>query len=139
MGYFAVRDRVRCSIPIMASFLDFDITKNKAMSLSMPRKASTHRLEPDVQAGLDRLSKVLHRPKNKLMNEAVRRFLQERTVQLTQEMEAMIDSLKDYQRSDPDFERAIERFVNDEVTHADPLEGHPAGAVQAEIRSLLHA
>lgn len=107
----------------------------------MPRKASTHRLEPDVQAGLNHLSKVLHRPKNKLMNEAVRRFLQERTIQLAQEMEAMINSLKEYQRSDPDFERAIERLVNDEVAQAgaDPLEGHPAGAVQAEIRGLLHA
>jgi predicted DNA-binding protein len=107
----------------------------------MPRKASTHRLEPDVQAGLNYLSKVLHRPKNKLMNEAVSRFVQERSIQLVQEMEGVINSLKEYQRSDPDFERAIERLVNDEVAQAgaDPLEGRPAGAVQAEIRGLLHA
>ncbi len=107
----------------------------------MPRKASTHRLEPDVQAGLDHLSKVLHRPKNKLMNEAVSRFVQERTLQLVQEMESVINSLKEYQRNDPDFERAIERLVNDEIAQvgADPLEGRPAGAVQAEIRGLLHA
>ena len=107
----------------------------------MPRKASTHRLEPDVQAGLNHLSKVLHRPKNKLMNEAVSRFVQERSIQLVQEMEGVINSLKKYQRSDPDFERAIERLVNDEVAQAgaDLLEGRPAGAVQAEIRGLLHA
>ena len=125
----------------MASFLNFDIKKNRTVNLTMPRKASTHRLEPDVQAGLNHLSKVLHRPKNKLMNEAVSRFVQERTLQLVQEMEGVINSLKKYQRSDPDFERAIERLVNDEVAQAgaDPLEGRPAGAVQAEIRGLLHA
>jgi hypothetical protein len=125
----------------MASFLNFDIKKNRTVNLTMPRKASTHRLEPDVQAGLNHLSKVLHRPKNKLMNEAVSRFVQERSIQLVQEMEGVINSLKKYQRSDPDFERAIERLVNDEVAQAgaDPLEGRPAGAVQAEIRGLLHA
>ena len=125
----------------MASFLNFDIKKNRTVNLTMPRKASTHRLEPDVQAGLDHLSKVLHRPKNKLMNEAVSRFVQERTLQLVQEMESVINSLKEYQRNDPDFERAIERLVNDEIAQvgADPLEGRPAGAVQAEIRGLLHA
>ena len=75
------------------------------------------------------------------MNEAVSRFVQERSIQLVQEMEGVINSLKKYQRSDPDFERAIERLVNDEVAQAgaDPLEGRPAGAVQAEIRGLLHA
>ena len=125
----------------MASFLNFDIKKNRTVNLTMPRKASTHRLEPDVQAGLNHLSKVLHRPKNKLMNEAVSRFVQERSIQLVQEMESVINSLKEYQRNDPDFERAIERLVNDEVAQAgaDPLEGRPAGAVQAEIRGLLHA
>ena len=125
----------------MASFLNFDIKKNRTVNLTMPRKASTHRLEPDVQAGLNHLSKVLHRPKNKLMNEAVSRFVQERSIQLVQEMEGVINSLKKYQRSDPDFERAIERLVNEEVAQAgaDPLEGRPAGAVQAEIRGLLHA
>ncbi len=110
----------------------------------MARKASTHRLDPDVQAGLNHLSKVLHRPKNKLMNEAVKRFVQERSGLLVHEMEATIRSLKAYRRRDPDFERAMEDFVSDEATHAgkDSLEGRPiavSGAVQAEIRSLLHA
>ena len=107
----------------------------------MPRNASTHRLEPDVQAGLDHLSKVLHRPKNKLMNEAVRRFVEDRSLLVVQELESVIGSLKRYQRRDPDFDRAIKEVVNDEATHAgaDPLEGSPSGAVQAEIRSLLHA
>jgi hypothetical protein len=56
-------------------------------------------------------------------------------------MESVINSLKEYQRNDPDFERAIERLVNDEIAQAgaDPLEGRPTGAVQAEIRGLLHA
>ena len=107
----------------------------------MPRKPSTHRLEPDVQAGLDHLSKVLHRPKNKLMNEAVRRYVHERSTSLVDEMETLIQSLRAYQRTDPDFETAIADVVNDEAAHAgtDPAEGQIAGAVQAEIRGLLHA
>jgi len=107
-------------------------------------KASTHRLRPDVQAGLDNLSKALHRPKNKLMNEAVHLYVQQRNRKLELEMVATLKALRAYRKEDPDFEKAIDDFVAAEVSQAgkDPSEGQiiaPAGAVQSEIRNLLHA
>lgn len=107
-------------------------------------KASTHRLKPEVQAGLDNLSKVLHRPKNKLMNEAVHLYVRQRSRELEQEMETTLKALRAYRKKDPDFENAIDDLVAAEVSQAgrDPLEGQiiaPAGAVQSEIRNLLHA
>lgn len=107
-------------------------------------KASTHRLKPEVQAGLDNLSKALRRPKNKLMNEAVHLYVQQRSRELEQEMETTLKALRAYRKKDPDFEKAIDDFVAAEVSQAgrDPSEGQiivPAGAVQSEIRNLLHA
>ena len=109
-------------------------------------KASTHRLKPEVQAGLDNLSKLLRRPKNKLMNEAVHLYVKQRSRELEREMETTLKALRVYRKKDPDFEKAIDAFVAAEVSQAgkDPLEGQmiapaTAGAVQAEIRNLLHA
>lgn len=107
-------------------------------------KASTHRLKPEVQAGLDHLSKVLRRPKNKLMNEAVHLYVQQRSCELEQQMETTLKALRAYRKRDPDFEKAIDDFVAAEVSQAgrDPLDGQiiaPGGAVQTEIRNLLHA
>jgi predicted nucleotidyltransferase len=41
----------------------------------MPRKASIFRLDPDAQSALAHLSRLLGRPMNKLVNEAVRDYL----------------------------------------------------------------
>jgi predicted transcriptional regulator len=106
--------------------------------------ASTHRLKPDVQAGLDYLSKALHRPKNKLMNEAVHLYVQQKSRELEQQMEATLEAIRAYGAKDPDFEKAIDEFVDAEASLArkDPAEGRiiaPAGEVQSEIRNLLHA
>lgn len=125
----------------MASYLYFDTVVYCPTLGVMPRQASTYRLEPDVQAGLEQLSKALRRPKNKLLNEALRSFVQQRSRTLVEEMEAVIRSLQVYQQRDPGFERAIVGVAQDEASRggSDPAEGKPAGAVQAEIRSLLHA
>lgn len=110
----------------------------------MPAKASTHRLKPDVQAGLEFLSKALHRPKNKLMNEAVELFVREKSRELEQTMEVTLRALRAYREKDPHFERAMGDFVAAEAVGAghDPLNGQvvpAAGTVQSEIRNLLHA
>lgn len=107
-------------------------------------RASTHRLTSEVQAGLDNLSRALRRPKNKLMNEAVHLYVQQKSREVEQEMEATLKALRTYRKRDPDFEKAIDDFVAAEVSQAgrDPLAGHiiaPVGAVQSEIRNLLHA
>ena len=110
----------------------------------MATKASTHRLDPDVQAALNHLSKVLRRPKNRLMNEAVKLYVQQRGREVERELETTLRALRAYRQKDPDFEKAIDTFVNAEAELAaeDPLEGRAVastGKVQAEIRDLLHA
>ena len=107
-------------------------------------RASTHRLKSEVQAGLDNLSKALRRPKNKLINEAVHVYVQQKSREVEQEMEASLRALRTYRKRDPDFEKVIDDFVAAEVSQAgrDPLEGQiiaPVGAVQSEIRNLRHA
>ena len=107
-------------------------------------RASTHRLNSEVQVGLDNLSKALRRPKNKLINEAVHVYVQQKSRELEHEMEASLRALRTYRKRDPDFEKVIDDFVAAEVSQAgrDPLEGQisaPVGAVQSEIRNLLHA
>jgi len=110
----------------------------------MVTKASTHRFEPEVQAALSQLSKVLHQPKNRLINEAVKLYVLQRGQQVERELEATLRALRVYRRKDSDFERSIDAFVNAEAQLAgnDPVEGQPIsseGSVQTEIQHLLHA
>jgi predicted DNA-binding protein len=110
----------------------------------MATKASTHRLDPEVQTALDHLSKVLRRPKNRLMNEAIKLYVQQRSREVEQELETILQELRVYRQKDPDFDKAIDAVVHGEVQLAgeDPLEGRSAsvaGRVQAEIQNLLHA
>jgi hypothetical protein len=110
----------------------------------MKTKASTHRLDPEVQAALDHLSKVLHRTKNSLMNEAVKFYVRGRSLKIEQGLETTPKQLQAYRQKDPAFEKAIDAFVDAEAQLAsdDPLEGRPVsapGPVLIEIRNLLHA
>lgn len=110
----------------------------------MGTKASTHRFEPEVQAALSQLSKVLRQPKNRLINEAVKLYVAQRGRQVERELEATLLALQEYRRKDSDFERSIDAFVNAEAQLAgyDPAEGQPIsseGSVQTEIQHLLHA
>ena len=110
----------------------------------MARKASTHRFDPEVQTALDHLSKVLRRPKNRLINEAVQLYVQQRSREVEQELEATLSALRAYRRKDPDFEESIEAFVRAEagLASGDSLEGKTnssKGSVRAEIQHLLHA
>lgn len=91
----------------------------------MPQPASTHRLEPDVHAALDNLSRILHRPKNQLINEAVKLYVRQCSRNVEQELEGMLTSLRAHQKKDPDFEKTIDALANAEAQFAgnDPAEG----------------
>jgi predicted transcriptional regulator len=108
----------------------------------MPRKATTYRIDPIVQAGLSELSKVLGRPQNQLVNEAVRDFVARRVKQVEVELEATLESLRAYRKSDPNFDRAIADYVDAEASlQEDPVEGQRAGDLglaQTRILELLN-
>jgi predicted transcriptional regulator len=119
----------------------------------MPAKATTFRIDPRVQAGLENLSRLLKRPMNQLVNEAVKEFVRKRSTEVEHKLESTLAALRAYRERDPDFEWAVSSFARAEVEHAkqDPAEGEVAvgdlvegqlvetagGPVRQEIRKLL--
>ena len=108
----------------------------------MPRKATTYRIDPLVQEGLSTLSQVLGRPQNQLVNEAVRDFVARRIQQVEVDLEATLESLRAYRKSDPHFDRAIADYVDAEASlNEDPAQGQGAadiGPAQARVLALLN-
>ncbi len=109
------------------------------------KKASTFRLHEDVQAGLDLISELQHRPKNKLVNEAVAEYVTRHALQTEDELQSILNRVKAYQASDPDCTQAIAAFADAEAAHGkdeDPMEGRLAssvGPVTQKLRQLLDA
>ncbi len=108
----------------------------------MIRKATTYRIDPHVQAGLSTLSKILGRPQNQLVNEAVRDFVARRTREVERDLEATLEALRAYRKSDPKFERALADYVDAEASlKEDPGEGRRAmdlGPAQSRILDVLN-
>lgn len=108
----------------------------------MTGKATTYRIDPAVQTGLSLLSKVLGRPQNQLVNEAIRDFVARRSKEVESDLEATLASLRAYRQSDPNFERALADYVDAEASlKEDPAEGQRVGDVgpaQARMLELLN-
>jgi predicted transcriptional regulator len=115
-------------------------------------KATTIRLEPNLQRGLETLSKILKRPMNQLVNEALRDYVSRRSHDVEQDLKETLASLRAYRRRDPDFKQAIAATAKAEAQHgrSDPLDGEivvgelvddelvpDLGPVQTEIHRLL--
>ena len=108
----------------------------------MTRKATTYRIDPAVQAGLSTLSKVLRRPLNQLVNEAVKDFVERRCREVEVDLEATLAKLRAYRQRDPDFQQAIGEFIEAEASLPDPVEGKrvdQTGPVTARMDELLNA
>lgn len=121
---------------------EIDVTQHRHYASHMTRKATTYRIDPAVQEGLSILSKVLGRPRNQLVNEAVRDFVIRRSKEVEVDLEATLKSLRDYRKSDPNFERAIADYVDAEASlKEDPAEGQRAvdiGPAEARVLQLLN-
>ncbi len=109
------------------------------------KRASTFRLHEDVQAGLDLVSQLQHRPKNKLVNEAVAEYVTRHTRQTEGILRDTLERLRAYQKEDPGFEAAIDKFVEAEARHGkhhDSAEGRAvssSGPVTKSLRKLIDA
>ena len=123
------------------------------------RKATTFRIDPIAQAALENLSRILKRPMNQLVNEAVKNYVEQRSQDVEHDLEATLASLRAYRKRDPHFKNAIAAFVDAEARlgKGDPVEGkvvigklvngqlveerptESASHVQAEIHRLLNA
>ncbi len=88
------------------------------------RKRTTVRIDAGVKDGLEKLSKLLHKPQNLLINEALEEFVLKRTIEVEGELESTLDDLRAYRKRDPNFEHAIKAFVEAEASmEHDPAEG----------------
>ncbi|CAN5501362.1 hypothetical protein BH10PSE6_BH10PSE6_02290 [soil metagenome] len=125
----------------------------------MTRKASTFRIDPPVQSALENLSRVLRRPMNQLVNEALQDYLDRRSRAAERSLELTLASLRAYRKRDPHFKDAFASVVDVEATlgREDPAEGKvvigklvggklieapPAEGInplRAELRRLLNA
>ena len=77
----------------------------------MTRKASIFRLDPDTQAALVNLGRLLGRPMNKLVNEAVRDYLL-KTSSKERELEGTLANLRAYRERDLQVREASTPYVN---------------------------
>ena len=108
----------------------------------LQRRATTFRLEPRLQRGLELLSDIRRAPLNRLVNEAVDDYLDVQAARLETDLEATLQRVRAYRAADPDFEHAIARFAEAEAEHAaeDPVEGSAVrarGSAQRLVRELI--
>lgn len=139
--------------------LYFDIKIASVYDAPMTRKATTVRIDPPAQAALENLSRLLKRPMNQLVNEAVKDFVERRSREVEYDLEATLTSLRAYRKRDPYFKKAIAAIARAEACAGknDPAEGkvvigklvngqlvdehaaEGASPLQAEVRRLLNA
>lgn len=111
----------------------------------------TIRLEPRLQHGLKLLNKLLRRPVNKLVTEAVEGFIEQRTAAVEHDLRDLLAQIEAYKTHDPSFELAFARWADGEASHGaqDPVEGEivttfsstkkksKQGPSQTKVRDLL--
>ena len=107
-------------------------------------KATTVRLDRDVQDALNSLSKLEGRPKNKLINDAVALYIEHEAEAIANEAETALEQIKAYRAADPDFESAIAAFAESEAQYGanDTAEGRAmrsAPSLSEKVRRLVHA
>ena len=115
----------------------------------MSRIAVTLRIDVEERDALKNLSKIEGRPVNQLLIDAIKSYLKQKGHK-ERTLEATLNRLKAYRKKDPEFKRALNEFVEAEVTLDDPLEGKPvkeieekiarkpAGPLQSKIQSLIN-
>ncbi|MFO8127272.1 hypothetical protein [Yoonia sp.] len=86
--------------------------------------AMTLRVDQSLKDQLAKLGELRHTTMNKLINQALLQYVAKETLVVQEELEASLNSLKQYREDDPNFERAIEEAVSAEVSaDNDPAQG----------------
>lgn len=86
--------------------------------------AMTLRVDQNLKDQLAKLSELRHTTMNKLINQALLQYVAKETLVVQEELEASLNSLKQYREDDPNFERAIEKVISAELSvDNDPAQG----------------
>lgn len=108
----------------VTSYRDTDVVPGSVYADDMTRKATTFRLDPEVQAGLALLSEVQGRSQNQLVNEAVRELVLKRTRAVEVDLESTLERLRQHRLSDPTGEHSMAAAMEAEAAvEEDPAEG----------------
>jgi uncharacterized protein len=99
------------------------------ISFGMSRKASIFRLDPDAQSALALLARLLGRPMNKLVNEAVRDYLL-KTSQKERELEGTLASLRAYRERDLQVRETPTPYLSS------PVEPETVGVAREFVRRV---
>lgn len=98
----------------------------------MTRKATTIRLDPGVQAGLEKLSRLTRRPQNQLVNEAVEQLISRAAKGIIGDWQSTLSRLKAYRLRDPSGELSMTQAMDAEAAlEFDPAEGVRAAQTSA--------
>ena len=90
----------------------------------MTRKATTFRLDPEVQAALSVLSDVQGRPQNQLVNEAVRAWVSMRARDVEVDLESTLTRLRAHRLDDSTGAASMATAMRAEAAvEDDPAEG----------------
>jgi hypothetical protein len=109
----------------------------------MARKATTFRLDPDVQAALAVLSNVQRRPQNQLVNEAVRVWVAKGVGEVEVSLESTLNRLRKHRLTDATGQQSMAAaMVAEAAVEDDPAEGvraerTPTGPASARILERL--
>lgn len=88
------------------------------------KKATTIRIDPGVKKRLSRLSILTDKSINELTNEALKKYIESRSLELEKELESTLEILRAARENDPGFELGIAAFANAEAAlKHDPVEG----------------
>ena len=90
----------------------------------MARTPFTLRIDQEERTAQEHLSELEGRPINQLLNEAIKIYLSKKSPKEAS-LEDSPSALQKYRKRDPGFRRAIDAFVEAEVSLVDPLEGKP--------------
>lgn len=94
------------------------------MANNAVKQATTIRLDPVVKDRLNKLSILTDQSINDLTNEALRNFIESRSLELEKELEATLENVRAVRKSDPGFKRGIAAFAKAEAAlEHDPVEG----------------
>ncbi|MEA2882851.1 MAG: hypothetical protein QOH32_2107 [Bradyrhizobium sp.] len=94
------------------------------MAHNAAKQATTIRLDPAVKDRLNKLSILTDQSINELTNEALRNFIESRSLELEKELEATLEKVRAVRKNDLGFKRGIAAFANAEAAlEDDPVEG----------------
>ena len=88
-------------------------------------KVTTFRVDPAIQGGLKTLSRLMGKPVNKLVNDALLQYVKAQAGKMHVELQQDVDLLQQYRDLDPDLTRSIEQGIQREIGYVgqDPIEG----------------